>query len=167
MVRIWSQRDDACWLYVEQAVAEHQDRPYRQRVYRIRQVAEGLYESSVFTPPEPERLVGAWTHEEPLAELAPADLAQRDGCAILMRRRGDAFIGGTLGRLCTSQLRGAAYATSDVIITADRVVSWDRGFDADNHQVWGAENGGYVFVRTEVDTPAPEDQPTTPVESEE
>ena len=30
-------------------------------------------------------------------------------------------------------------------IRADRIVSWDRGFDAEGRQVWGAENGPYVF----------------------
>jgi hypothetical protein len=27
------------------------------------------------------------------------------------------------------------------------MISWDRGFDADGNQVWGAEGGGYVFHR--------------------
>jgi hypothetical protein len=30
---------------------------------------------------------------------------------------------------------------------ADRIVSWDRGFDGDRRQVWGAEKGGYIFGR--------------------
>jgi hypothetical protein len=30
---------------------------------------------------------------------------------------------------------------------ADRLESWDRGFDAAGVQVWGSEKGPYVFVR--------------------
>ena len=31
MVRVWPERQDGCWLYVEQAAADSLDRPYRQR----------------------------------------------------------------------------------------------------------------------------------------
>lgn len=55
--------------------------------------------------------------------------------------------GGTIGRACASGLRGAAYATSDVVVGPGRIASWDRGFDAAGIQVWGAENGAYVFLR--------------------
>ena len=56
-------------------------------------------------------------------------------------------MGGTRGEGCASNLRGAAYATSEVVIMPGRIESWDRGFDAEGHQVWGAEKGAYVFVR--------------------
>jgi hypothetical protein len=147
MVPIWTGRHDGPWLYVEQAAADQQDRPYRQRVYRLSQLAEDLFESRVYTVEEPLRIVGAWRLEEPLGELGPLDLDERNGCAILMRWTGDSFEGSTLGRLCESQLRGASYATSEVRITASELVSWDRGFDAAGVQVWGAKKGGYVFRR--------------------
>ena len=35
MAPIWTDRDDAAWLYAEQAVAGMTDRPYRQRVYKV------------------------------------------------------------------------------------------------------------------------------------
>jgi hypothetical protein len=27
------------------------------------------------------------------------------------------------------------------------ILSWDRGFDANGNQVWGAEKGGYIFKK--------------------
>lgn len=144
---IWTDRPDGPWLYVEQAVRVYRDRPYRQRVYRVRELVPGLFEIRVFTLPDPAAAVGAWRLDQPLADLGPADLVERDGCAILLRRRGDAFIGSTLGSLCTSTLRDASYATSEVVITPDGMVSWDRGFAADGSQVWGSTAGGYVFDR--------------------
>jgi hypothetical protein len=152
MVPIWSGRIDGHWLYVEQAVAETLDRPYRQRVYRVRLVEPGLLESAVYTLPEPERFVGAWREPSRLDTLRPADLEARAGCEVLLRRRGDTFIGSTLGRLCPSELRGAGHATSDVTISVHRMESWDRGFDDRGRQVWGAETGGYVFERVEEST---------------
>ena len=41
-----------------------------------------------------------------------------------------------------------SYTTSEVSIEARAITSWDRGFDADGAQVWGAEKGPYVFART-------------------
>ena len=44
-------------------------------------------------------------------------------------------------------MSGARYATSDVVVDRQRVVSWDRGFDGRDQQVWGATAGPYEFVR--------------------
>lgn len=155
VARVWPNRSDGIWLYVEQAAAESLDRPYRQRVYHLTQPTDTLFESQVLELPDPERRVGAWRLEQPLADLDPADLGAREGCAILLRRSGNAFAGSTLGRLCESSHRGAAWATSEVILTADRMVSWDRGFDAAGVQVWGAVKGGYVFDRVAEPEPSP------------
>ena len=164
---IWTDREDGRWLYVEQAVAEAPDLPYRQRVYRVTEVAPGLFETQVYTLPDPGAVIGAWLAETPLNDLAPDDLEEREGCSIVMRRRGDTFIGSTLGWLCTSSLRGATYATSEVMITPDGMVSWDRGFGEDNRQVWGSVVGGYVFDRI-VDDPVPvsESGPDTDTDSD-
>lgn len=156
---IWPNRTDGHWFYVEQAVRLYQDRPYRQRVFRVRELAPGLFESQVFTLPDPTAAVGAWRAVDPLTDLEPADLVERDGCAILLRRRGETFVGSTIASLCTSFLRGAAYATSEVLVTPDGVVSWDRGFAVDGRQVWGAAKGGTVFDRIVADE---EDAPFDP-----
>jgi CpeT protein len=34
-----------------------------------------------------------------------------------------------------------------VEIFADRLASWDRGWNKEDKQVWGAEKGGYVFIK--------------------
>ena len=69
MAPIWPERDDGHWLYVEQAVAEMADRPYRQRVYRVTFVGDDLYESRVFELPDPAAAIGAWKEEAPLTDL--------------------------------------------------------------------------------------------------
>lgn len=150
MVRIWRDRSDACWLYVEQAAASTLDRPYRQRVYRVTKLAADLYESRVYELPEPSRLAGAWQQPDRLAGIVEAELEDRQGCAILLRAQPDGtFAGSTLGRLCASSHRGSTYATSEVTVSRERLVSWDRGWDAAGKQVWGAETGGYVFSKLE------------------
>ncbi len=148
VVRIWTDRDDAYWLYVEQAVAGMTDRPYRQRVYRVKQLDENSYESAVFTLPDPQEHAGAWREDQPLCKLSPENLELRSGCAVFLRlNESGEFAGGTAGRGCGSDLHGASYATSEVVVGPDRMESWDRGFKDDGTQVWGAEKGAYIFIK--------------------
>jgi hypothetical protein len=148
MARIWTDREDGPWLYVEQAAASALDRPYRQRVYHLVRIDDRTFRSDVYTFAEPLDHAGAWKEEQPLAALNPELLELREGCSITLRALGtDLFEGSTQGKGCESTLRGARYATSEVRITATELASWDRGFDATDTQVWGAEKGGYIFKK--------------------
>jgi hypothetical protein len=152
-VRIWRGRDDGAWVYLEQAAADSLERPYRQRVYHVTRVSEDLFQSRVHALEDPLTHAGRWREEEPLAELAPESLLIREGCAVLLRLvNGPAYSGSTLGRLCSSELRGARYATSEVEVRAHGLISWDRGYDEAGTQVWGAEKGPYVFDRIDPGT---------------
>jgi len=148
MRRIWPERIDGAWLYVEQAVASALDRPYRQRIYRVHDVAPGELRSEVFElPGDPLIYAGAFEDVRRLDALRPRELALRVGCEVHLRRTGtDEFRGSTLGDGCASTLRGAAFATSHVVVTSSRIESWDRGFDHEGAQVWGATHGPYVFL---------------------
>ena len=148
MVPIWSERSDGSWLYVEQAAASELTRPYRQRVYRVTATGDGVFRSDVFEIADPLRFAGSGREEEPLSTIDPDSLMLRDGCGVILRRVDDSsFLGSTEGTGCTSNLRGASYATSEVSVGADRLVSWDRGFDSTGAQVWGATSGPYIFLR--------------------
>ncbi|MBD3367323.1 MAG: hypothetical protein GF405_03975 [Candidatus Eisenbacteria bacterium] len=147
-VPVWTDRDDGHWLYVEQAAAAHRERPYRQRVYHVVGMGDTLVRSEVYAIPDPLRFAGAWADDEPLAALTPDSLDLREGCAVYLRMSEQGhFVGGTVGTGCSSTLGGAAYAGSMIVLTPDRLESWDRGFDEHGEQVWGAETGPYVFER--------------------
>ena len=148
VVRIWPQRSDGPWLYVEQALADAPDQPYRQRVYQLARRDTAVLESRVFTLADPIAATGAWKKPLPLSELSPANLSARDGCTVFLREMPDgAFVGRTEGNGCASDLRGASYATTEVTVTASEMVSWDRGYNAAGRQVWGSTAGGYRFKR--------------------
>lgn len=151
MKPIWTERDDptgGAYLYVEQAAAWALEKPYRQRVYHVSEVADGVLRSVVYALPDPEAAIGAWKLDDPLSEVAAADLVEREGCAVYLRRQPDgSFAGSTRDKECTSSLRGATYATSEITIGADQVLSWDRGWNAADEQVWGAEISGYIFKK--------------------
>lgn len=147
MVRIWPKRKDGAWLYVEQAAAESKAKPYRQRVYRLTEVNDSTFRSEIFTIRHGERFFGAYKDFALLAQLHPDSIDVMEGCAITLRRHKGIYSGSTNGRDCPNSRNGAAYATSEVTIRSDRMVSWDRGYDASGRQVWGAEKGGYVFMK--------------------
>lgn len=150
MARIWPERSDGYWLYVEQAVASSLDRPYRQRVYHLSRRDKDTFESAVYELDDPMKYAGEWKKSYPLDGLTAAALVKREGASILLKRTAPGkFEGSTEGKKCKSTFRGAAYATSHVTITAESIYSWDRGFNEEDVQVWGAVKGGYLFDRIE------------------
>lgn len=154
MGRIWTDRTDGPWLYVEQARADLLDRPYRQRIYRLSRREDGRLLSAIYTLPEPvSRFAGALDQDaaEVFATLNPEQLTLLDGCTVVLTWDATArrFIGGTEGQGCASTREGARYTTSQIELAEGVLVSWDRGFDAEGRQVWGATAGGYRFDRVD------------------
>lgn len=148
---IWKGRADGPWLYVEQAAATALDKPYRQRIYQLVKSAAGKIESRVFTLENPQSVAGAWRDPARFDTWTAAQLKLREGCSVFLVRAEDgSYRGATNGKGCASDLRGAAYATSEVTLNPTFFVSWDRGFDQDEKQVWGATAGGYIFRRADV-----------------
>ncbi|NKF51974.1 hypothetical protein G3R49_15520 [Shewanella sp. WXL01] len=148
MVQIWPS-EKSTWLYVEQAAATHLKEPYRQRVYEISAISETEFASKVYTFANPKDYAGDYLDTNPLGKLSPKDLTEKQGCTVYLTWSADsaAYIGSTKADECKSKLRGASYATSEVTVTADSIMSWDRGFDASGEQVWGAVKAGYDFIK--------------------
>lgn len=147
--RIWPDRTDGRWLYVEQVRSDAPDRPYRQRAYRLRIDDLGRLVSEIYAFPDGERPeAGDWRTPEALDRVDPFLLLPREGCTVRLEFKNGAFTGSTSGEGCPSSISGATYATSEVTIQSDRIISWDRGYDESGTQVWGAEKGPYVFRRS-------------------
>ena len=148
MVPIWPDQKPGYWLYVEQAAAWNLDKPYRQRIYHLTAGENRNFSSAVYTFKNPLRFAGKYKTPEVFDVLTPDSLLLREGCAIIMKKQADGtFSGSTVDNECGSDLRGASYATSEVTIYADKLVSWDRGWNAEHEQVWGSVKGGYIFEK--------------------
>lgn len=146
VAQIWKERSDGVWLYVEQAAADSLAKPYRQRIYHLTRLPEGRFQSVIYSfQGDPQRFAGAWKDGAKLAGLKPEELDARKGCAVFLTHQAGRYQGSTRERECESVLRGAAYATTEVTISSEELVSWDRGYDASGAQVWGAKTGGYRF----------------------
>ncbi|MBC8756606.1 chromophore lyase CpcT/CpeT [Kordia sp. YSTF-M3] len=146
MYPIWKSKD-GYWLYVEQALNTNQAKPYRQRVYKIEYFMNTRYVSKVYTLQNPEDFIGKWKTPEYFDQFDTSILKEREGCGVYLVKKGKKYIGGTHGAGCKSTMRGASYATSQVTIKPNVIESWDRGFNAKDEHVWGAEKAGYIFER--------------------
>lgn len=145
---IWVNDKANHWLYVEQATATAESRPYRQRVYKVEADGPNNFRSVVYTLPNPTEWVGKYKTPEAFDKLSPSDLSLRDGCTVFLSKNEKGyFVGATRGEGCESNIRGAKYAVSTVTLTPTMLLSWDQGFDDKGQQVWGATKGGYEFVK--------------------
>ncbi len=145
MVPIW--KDKGHYLYVEQAMFSKQEKPYRVRIYKISSMND-QFVSEIYTLKNEKEWIGKWKTPEKFETLNENDIELKQGCEVLLKRIDkNKYSGKTGNKTCPSELRGASYATSIVTITNNGIVSWDQGFDKNDKQVWGAENGGYEFVK--------------------
>lgn len=145
---IWTADKANHWLYVEQATATAESKPYRQRVYKVESDGSGGFKSIVYTLSDPAAWAGKYKTPKAFNDLKPEALSLREGCTVFLKKQKDgAFVGATQGVGCESTLRGAKYAASSVTITPTMLRSWDQGFNEKGEQVWGATKGGYEFIK--------------------
>ena len=130
-------------LYVEQALVDTLDEPYRQRLYVVDDVDEDTAVSRVFEVTRERKFTGYCEHQD----LPDYEATEKVGCEVYLTRADDGFVGGTEGTDCESDMYGATYATSEVTLSEVGITSWDRGFDDSGEQMWGATAGGYEFLR--------------------
>jgi len=145
MTPIWKSKGN--YLFVEQAIFDKQDKPYRVRIYKVSQRGNEFI-SEIYTLKDEKAWIGKWATPEVYDQLTEADIELKSGCEVVLKRTGkNRFEGATGDKTCPSELRGASWANSKVTVTKNTILSWDQGFDKDGKQVWGATKGGYEFIK--------------------
>lgn len=145
MFPIWEKESDAKYFYVEQAMVGKEDKPYRQRVYKVYQTGPNTIVSAIYTIKKQEDFVKLQENTKKQKALTKEDIEYKEGCDVFLEFDGNVFKGGTDGKKCASNLRGAKYTTTEVQVFDGKLISWDRGFTDIGLQAWGATAGGYVF----------------------
>lgn len=142
--------DRARAFYVEQAAADTEDRPYRQRLYLLTTL-NGALVNRIYRIHEPADLVGAHVRSELLARLSPERVRLEEGCDLVWVPVDEYRYQGVTGLRggCPSGLRGATHTISLVELTADHILSLDQGFDDTGAHRWGPPPGtvGHFFRR--------------------
>lgn len=131
------------YLYQEQALTEHIGSPYRQRFLHITLSDDGnRVESRTFKPTAP----GEWTgfcqrSDRTVATDELGDLV----CIVSLRPSPLGYVGSTPRDGCPVNLRGAVRLTNTIVLHRDGMDTWDRGFDQNGDQVWGAKTEPYRY----------------------
>ncbi len=145
--RIWLKEKEGIWLYMEQAATLTKDRPYRQRIHHLAQLDDTTFVSTVCDLDSMYVFTGAYKDVARFNGLKPSEAKPLPGCAWVLHWRNGHFVGGTNANECKSALGGSTYATSEVDIGPDILLSWERGYDDSGTQKWGAGKAGYEFVK--------------------
>lgn len=144
---IWQEKEDY-WLYVEQAFSDKQDKPYKQRVYKLSRENDSVLKNEIFTLPNASLWKNKWKTPDQFDKLLTESLVLIEGCEIYLKKTDEnTYKGKTKDKNCLNDLNGASYAISKVEINQNNIILWERGFNEKDSLVWGPEKGGYVFKK--------------------
>lgn len=133
------------WLYVVQWKEGSED-PERQFVYQLRGGTERGLALDIHSLLRPIADPTSPSSTD-LESIRRSDIERREGCRIRLSQDGLSFVGGTRGRDCRTEYRGANKLRIELTIRGDEVREWLQGYDAEGERLWSADNGGRVFQR--------------------
>ena len=147
---------ESIFLYQEQAMSTSLDKPYRQRFLEISPSSlSQSVRSRSFKPADPTRWSGLcdsrkdrFTNraDNPKQIINLSDLGTPI-CNVFLKQVGTIYLGNTPIDGCPANVRGAVRITNHIELTPASMNTWDRGFDAQGKQVWGAKTESYQFRR--------------------
>jgi len=133
------------FLYQEQALTRNLNQPYRQRFLRLSLSNDGeMVESRTYEPENPETWISLC--EQPREErIIERDRITDANCSVYLVPWHNLYIGHTQPGGCPADFRGATQVTNTIVLYGAGMNTWDRGFNAQGEQVWGAESRPYQF----------------------
>ena len=136
------------FLYQEQAMSTSLDKPYRQRFLQISpSPLSQSVRSRSFKPADPTRWSGLCNRAASSQQSVTLSDLGTPVCNVFLKQVGTGFMGNTPVDGCPANVRGAVRITNHIELTSNRMNTWDRGFDAQGKQVWGAKTESYQFRR--------------------
>lgn len=147
ITRIWPEAANGVWLYVEHAYASAADSTASQHIYFLSEINDSQFSMDVYSIPGEEKFVGAWENPEKFEGMTAFDLKHKNGCTLFLDYDGFQYSGATNEGTCKTDVNGAAWSTSKIILLPGELSIWERGMDADGNQVWGPTNEPYIFKK--------------------
>jgi hypothetical protein len=133
--------DGTQWIYTEQGEFKNY-KPYRKRVYELKLIEDVILQRIYYIKDESRF---SYLNSKSLTE---ADIYLKDGCDIWIRIDDDGnYNGNTDGKNCVATFRGSSYVTTDFWVYKKKVLSWERGWDLNDNQMWGSTKGYYIFKK--------------------
>ena len=132
---------NSVFLYQEQALGDRLDQPYRQRFLQISANGQTVVSQS-FKPQNAQAWINGCNQSAP--RLVQEDLG-KSVCSVYLMPLIAVYVGNTPASGCPANVRGAVKITNTIVLHADGMDTYDRGFDAAGNQVWGADDESYQF----------------------
>jgi CpeT/CpcT family (DUF1001) len=140
-------KGEAIFLYQEQALTQELAKPYRQRFLKISANRPSQSVQSLsFKPEHPTAWNGFCNQPNSARILTSKDLGS-PVCSVILKRSGKGYVGSTPVEGCPANVRGAVRITNRVELNSAGMNTWDRGFNAQGEQVWGAKSESYQYQR--------------------
>ncbi len=145
---------DQVWLYQEQALSTELNQPYRQRFL---QITASPYSQTVrslsYKPIHPQAWVNFCDRSASDRRITPSALST-PLCSVFLKPARDStgqniYWGNTPADGCPANVRGATRITNHILLHSTGMETWDRGFDAQGKQVWGAKAESYHYRKIE------------------
>jgi len=138
-------RTDSVYLYQEQALSENTTEPYRQRFLQITPGEGDRTDSISYRPETSQDWIGLCSQPSPSVDITEFE---DPVCTVSLREASvGGFVGSTPAQGCAASVRGAVSITNVVVLHSQGMDTWDRGFNAEGEQVWGAEEIPYRYRR--------------------
>ncbi|MBP0002047.1 MAG: chromophore lyase CpcT/CpeT [Cyanobacteria bacterium SID2] len=135
----------ARYLYQEQALSLRLGRPYRQRFLKLFPIEDGNGVASLaFRPENTEQWVGLCDRPREQRNVQFEEFGDAI-CQLNLYRDGEIYRGATPESGCPTNYGGAVRITNTVELSEATMETWDRGFDENGMQVWGAEDRSDQF----------------------
>ena len=139
------------FLYQEQGFTDSLDKPYRQRFLEITKASEQKQQESKhlvlsrsYKPENLDSWINFCQSDRQKDSLNPADLGELV-CTIRLKPLLSVYVGQTPPGGCPTTARGAATITNSIVLHEQGMETWDRGFDVEGKQLWGARQKPYQF----------------------
>jgi CpeT/CpcT family (DUF1001) len=133
------------FLYQEQALSSELNKPYRQRFLEISLVNNSRTVRSLSYKPADLNSVINFCNKSAAERVVNKSELGNAICSVYLTRSGENYIGVTPKQGCPANVRGAVTITNTVVLSEKGMNTWDRGFDANGKQVWGAKAESYEF----------------------
>lgn len=145
---IWKNRS-GYWFYQELFDHKNNTSVYNQRIIHIKRVNSVTISTTSYVIPNQKKYVNSWKNVAVFDSLTKDSLKIREGCDVYFKKKTSTiYQGKTEKGTCSSSFsKTISYTTSNIVISRNKISSWDRGYDNQGKQVWGKIQGPYVFLR--------------------
>lgn len=131
------------WIYTEQGEAKNY-KPYRQRVYQIAEVWGRILQRIYYINDASKY---SYFKPETIESITIDDLQLKPGCDLIIQLNDNVYSSQTEDKFCVATFRGSTYTTTDFKVYKDAVLSWERGWNKQDEQVWGSRKGHYIYKK--------------------